>query len=29
MNDRAIKGRNIKVNPAKPREERPQRKPRY
>jgi RNA recognition motif-containing protein len=29
MNDRAIKGRNIKVNPAKPREERPARKPRY
>ena len=29
LNDRAIKGRNIKVNPAKPREERPQRKPRH
>ena len=29
MNDRDLKGRNIKVNPAKPREERPQRKPRY
>jgi len=29
MNDRAIKGRNIKVNQAKPRAERPQRRPKY
>ena len=29
LNERAIKGRNIKVNQAKPRTERPQRKPRY
>jgi RNA recognition motif-containing protein len=29
MNDREFKGRNIKVNQAKPRTERPQRKPRY
>lgn len=29
MNERAIKGRNIKVNQAKPRAERPQRTPRF
>jgi RNA recognition motif-containing protein len=29
LNERAIKGRNIKVNQAKPRAERPQRRPRY
>jgi RNA recognition motif-containing protein len=29
LNERAIKGRNIKVNQAKPRTERPQRRPRY
>lgn len=29
LNERAIKGRNIKVNQAKPRTERPQRRPRF
>ena len=29
LNESALKGRNIKVNPAKPRGERPQRRPRY
>ncbi len=29
LNETALKGRNIKVNQAKPRGERPQRKPRY
>ncbi|ABC27074.1 MULTISPECIES: RNA recognition motif domain-containing protein [Hahella] len=29
LNDTALKGRNIKVNQAKPREERPARRPRY
>ena len=29
LNGTALKGRNIKVNEAKPREERPQRRPRY
>lgn len=29
LNDSAIQGRNIKVNQARPREERPQRHPRY
>ncbi|MCP4287603.1 MAG: RNA-binding protein [Gammaproteobacteria bacterium] len=29
LNDSALKGRNIKVNQAKPRGERPQRRPRY
>jgi len=29
LNERAIKGRNIKVNQAKPRTEQPQRRPRY
>jgi RNA recognition motif-containing protein len=29
LNESELKGRNIKVNQAKPREQRPQRKPRY
>lgn len=29
LNDSAVQGRNIKVNQARPREERPQRRPRY
>lgn len=29
LNERDLKGRNIKVNQAKPREERPARRPRY
>ena len=29
LNDTAVKGRNIKVNQARPRTERPQRSPRY
>ena len=29
LNDSEIKGRNIKVNQAKPREDRPKRRPRY
>jgi RNA recognition motif-containing protein len=29
LNDASIKGRNIKVNQARPRAERPQRRPRY
>jgi len=29
LNETAVKGRNIKVNQARPRNERPQRKPRY
>lgn len=29
LNDSSFKGRNIKVNPAKPRGDRPQRRPRY
>jgi RNA recognition motif-containing protein len=29
LNDSSLKGRNIKVNPAKPKGDRPQRRPRY
>ena len=29
LNETSLKGRNIRVNQAKPREERPQRRPRY
>lgn len=29
LNETAIKGRNVKVNQAKPKEDRPQRRPRY